>query len=125
MSLPEEESRNKSLTYNPFTIKELQTTFPFINWLEFINWELHDSVHVDENEVIIVIELNYLSKLHAILNSTPKRTIANYYAWLLFLSYSEYLNDVLHERHEKFLMAMTGKPKSLPRLIECVKLTVG
>lgn len=125
VSLSDEESRNKSLTYNPFTIKELQTTFPFINWLEFINWELRDLVHVDENEVIVVIELNYLSQLNGILQSTPKRTIANYYAWRLFLSYSEYLNDVLHERHEKYLMAITGKQKSLPRLTECVRLTVG
>lgn len=124
MSLSAEERRNQSLTYNPFTIKELQSNFSFINWLEYVNWELKDLVPVDENEMIVVIDLNFLSQLNTILQSTPKRTIANYYAWRVFSRYSKYLNQMLHDRHEKYMMAITGKQKSLPRLTECVKLTM-
>lgn len=124
MSLSAEERRNQSLIYNPFTIKELQSNFSFINWLEYVNWELEDLVPVDENEMIVVIDLNFLSQLNTILQSTPKRTIANYYAWRVFSRYSKYLNQMLHDRHEKYMMAITGKQKSLPRLTECVKLTM-
>lgn len=124
MSLTDEERRNKSLIYNPFTINELQTTFPFINWLDYINWHLQELVQINETEVVNVVEKNYLSQLNAILQSTSKRTIANYYAWRLVLSYSKYLNDVLHIRNEKYESAITGQQKSLPRITECVKLTM-
>lgn len=124
MSLSDEERRNKSITYNPFTIKELQAEYPFIDWLEYINEHLLGLVPVDENEVVIVVDKNYLMNLNAIIQSTSKRTIANYCAWRLVLMYSEYLNDVLHKRNDQYVAAITGKQKSLPRLTECVQLTM-
>lgn len=110
--------------YNPFRIKTLQLTYPYIDWMAYINWNLNKKVQVDENEVVIVWDLNYLQHLNAILESTPKRTIANYFAWRLVFFSSSLVNDILHERFQKFVATITGRPKPISRLMECVKRTM-
>lgn len=124
VSLSDEERRNKTFIYNPFTIQQLQTTYPFIDWLDFINWNLNNIVRVNEREKVTVTDKNYLQKLNGILQSTSKRTIANYYSWRLVLFYSDHLNEELHKRSAQYDTAITGTKKSLPRLTECVKLTM-
>lgn len=124
VSLTEEQQRNKTIIYNPFTIQQLQTTYPFINWLEFLNWSLDGIVRVNEREKVSVVDKNYLQQLNGILQSTSKRTIANYFAWRLVLYYSDNLNDELHKRSAQYDTAITGVKKSLPRLTKCVKLTM-
>lgn len=70
-----------SINYNPFTVRELQAKFPYINWLDYFNWFLRDKHSIDENEVVIVRDLNYFEQLREILKKTPKRSIANYLIW--------------------------------------------
>lgn len=113
-----------SILYNPFTVQQLQTTFPYINWLDFIGWNLRNEHTIDENEVVIVHDLNYVTKLQDILLSTPKRTVANYFAWRSVLSSSDLLNDVMHQRLQQYLATTTGMLKSDPRQTECVKETM-
>lgn len=55
----------------------LQETFPYIDWRDFIKWNLKNTVRVSENEIITVPDVKYLHQLEAILIITPKRTIAN------------------------------------------------
>lgn len=124
ISLGQEDRRNLSVLYNPFTIQELQTTFPFINWMDYINWNLRNTHNIDENEVVIVHDVAYIEKLHGILQATPKRTIANYIAWRSVLLSSDMLNDILHQRLQQFLATTTGMLKSDPRQTECVKQTM-
>lgn len=113
-----------SILMNEFSILELQTTFPYVNWLEYINSSLYNSVSFDESETVIVPDKNYMLQLNALLQSTPKRTIANYFAWRLVLYSSDLLNDVLHQRNQRFIAATMGMLKSDPRLSECVKRTM-
>lgn len=122
--MAEESARELSIVDNAFTIAELQTTYPYINWLDYINWRLNDLLRVDESEAVNVLDINYLAQLDTILELTPKRTIANYFAWRLVLSNSNLLNDVLHQRRQKYVATKTGKLKSHPRIKECVKRTI-
>lgn len=92
--------------------------------MDYINWNLHNSHNIDENEIVIVHDLNYMDKLHAILLSAPKRTIANYFAWRSVLLASDMLNDALHARLQQYLATTTGKIKSDPRQTECIKRTM-
>lgn len=124
VSLTDEQQRNKTIIYNPFTVQQLQATYPFINWLEFLNWSLNGIAWVNEREKVSVMDKNYLQQLNGILESTSKRTIANYFAWRLVLYYSNNLNDELHQRSVQYDTAITGVKKSLPRLTQCVKLTM-
>lgn len=123
-SLSDEEQRNKTIIYNPFTIKQLQTTYPFINWMEYLNWSLNSIARVTDNEKVSVTDKNYLQQLNGIIQSTSKRTIANYFAWRVVLYYSDSLNDELHKRSVQYDTAITGVKKPLPRLTKCVKLTM-
>lgn len=66
------------LIYNPLTIQELQTNYPYVNWLEYFNFHLQNLTHIDQNEIVLVVDKNYLQRLGSLLESTPNRTIANY-----------------------------------------------
>lgn len=112
-----------SVLMNEFSISELRTTFPYVKWFEFINSSLYNSVFFDESETVLVLDKNYMLQLNALLQSTPKRAIANYFAWRLVLYSSDLLNDVLHQRNQIFHAATTGMLNSGPRISECVKRT--
>lgn len=109
---------------NEFRISELQKTFPYIEWQEYIDWNLNNNVTLSENETVIVPDKKYLQQLGDIIQSTPKRTIANYFACRLVLFVSDLLNDILHQRLQNFTAAITGMQESEPRLTECVKRTM-
>lgn len=122
--MPAEERRNLSALYNPFTIEQLQLTYPYINWLEFINWNLHNILQVDQNEVVVVLDMGYILKLEKILQSTPKRTIANYFAWRSVLFSSDLLNTILRQQEEQYLAKTTGMLKADSREAKCIKKTM-
>lgn len=124
IALTAEERRNLSILYNPFTIQQLQTSYPFIDWLDYVNWNLNDVVRVDESETVIILDTRYLAQIETILQSTPKRTIANYFAWRSVLFSAEILNDVLHARKQQYLATATGMSKSDARDVECGKKTM-
>lgn len=119
-----EDRRNQSALYNPFTITQLQTKFPYINWLDHINWNLHDLLQVNRNEVIIVLDVNYLHQLGQIIQATPKRTIANYFAWRAVLFSSDYLDSTLHQKLDQYLAKTTGTKQADSREAECIKQTM-
>lgn len=123
IALSIEDRRNVSVLMNEYNISELQTAFPYVNWLEYINCSLYYNIIFNETEIVIVPDQNYMLQLNDLLQSTPKRTIANYFAWRLVLFSADLLNDILHQRNQKFLAATTGVLKSDPRLTECVKKT--
>lgn len=117
-----EQRRNLSTVYNPFTIRELQTTYPYVNWLEYFNGKFQSIQQIDEHEVVIVIDKNYLHQLNGLLQSTPNRTIANYFAWRLVQFTSDFLNDDLHQRKRQYFKESELTPEI--RLTECVKKTM-
>lgn len=55
------------------TVGELQEKYPTIPWLEYINTLLHPVTAVDENEVVIVNVLSYLSEFEELIANTPKK----------------------------------------------------
>lgn len=121
--MPEGERRNLSALYNPMSIDQLQATYPYLNWLNYINGVLPPDVDVDGNELLIVDVPNYFAQLEPILQATPKRTIANYFAWRSVFFGSELLNAAMHSRKLQFFATTIGLRKLDPRYNECVTLT--
>lgn len=117
-----QQRQNISLVYNPFTIQKLQMTYPYVNWLEYFNYVFQGIWNIDENEEVIVVDRNYLYRLSDLLESTPNRTIANYFGWRLVLFSSDFLNDDLHNRKRRFY----GQTQltSNDRVNECLKKTM-
>lgn len=93
-------------------------------WLDYINWNLEDVIGVDESEIVIVHDVSYMQRVDALIKSTPKRTIANYFIWRSVFFGSDLLSDIMHERTQQYLATTTGVLKSDPRQTECVKKTI-
>lgn len=110
-----------SQIYNPMTIQELQTNYPYVNWLDFFNSNLQNLTRIDQNETVIVVDRNYLQRLGGLIESTPNRTLANYFAWRLVLFGSYLLNDVLDNQRRQHFNIPPMTPAT--RLTECVKKT--
>lgn len=81
-------------------------------------------LQVDEHEIVVVMDTNYVAQIEEILLLTPKRTIANYFAWRSVLFGAELLNDVLHARKQQYLATTTGMLKSDAREVQCGKKTM-
>lgn len=71
--MPQEERRDTNVQYNPFSIKDLQVKYPYLNWLDYINVILPKNVRIDENEIIIVCVPTFFDQLGKLLEKTPKR----------------------------------------------------
>lgn len=91
--------------------------------MEFINGHLNHAVAIDENDVVITPDKNYLQHLGGVLQSTPPLVIANYFAWRLVLLSSDLLNDVLYQRRWQYFNEKTDLTPKI-RITECVKKTL-
>lgn len=55
------------------TIAQMQEKYPSIPWMEYINTLLKPITTVDDNEVVIVNVLSYISDFEKLIARTPKR----------------------------------------------------
>lgn len=109
-------------SYLKLPIKDIPALFPGINWVDFVNSNLHGIHHVNENETVIFPDLGFLFKLQFYM---PKRTTANYFAWRLIRMSRIFVSANLYQLHKKFVTSLHGtaiKPDSRP--IECVEVAI-
>lgn len=78
---------------------------------------------IDENDVVIVIDKNYLLHLNDVMTATSQRVIANYFAWRLVFFSSDLLNDALYQRKRQYSYEKTALTANI-RIAECVKKTI-
>lgn len=121
--MPKEERRNATALYNPYTIKQLQESYPYLNWEEYINALLPQDLIVYGNETVINAVPKFFEKLESILNATPKRTMANYFLWRIVLTTSGTLTNQLRQRKLEYFKAAYGLLSEEPRWKECVQFT--
>lgn len=69
--------RQSEVISNEFSIKTLQETFPYIDWRDYINWNMNNAIIIDDDEVLFVPDVNYFHQLNKLIERTPKRTVAN------------------------------------------------
>lgn len=91
--------------------------------MDFINKHLNHSLTIDENDVVIVIDKNYLLHLNDVMTATSQRVIANYFAWRLVFFSSDLLNDALYQRKRQYSYEKTALTANI-RIAECVKKTI-
>lgn len=91
--------------------------------MEFINEQLNHSVTIEEDDVVIVVDKNYLLHLNDVIKSTSPRVIANYFAWRLVLFSSDLLNDALYKRKRQYLNERNELTAKI-RTAECVEKTI-
>lgn len=118
-----EQRRNSSELYNPLTLKETQSKFPYINWVEYINELLPSNISVYENETIIFNSLSYFADFGELLEITSNRTIANYLCWRITEYSAYYLNADVRKRQLAYSTVTIGKKELSVRWKECMSLT--
>lgn len=94
-----------------------------MNWLEYINAFMPFGLQVAENETVINTVPAFFEKLGDVLNSTPKRTMANYLLWRAVLTTSGSLTADLLKPKLEFYKAVYGLQGQQPRWKECIQLT--
>lgn len=80
---------------------------------------------VDETEIVIVSVPSFFEKLGPLLESTTKRTIANYMMWRIHGFASYFLNDELRKRQLEYSTVLSGREEQEARWKECVDITSG
>lgn len=101
----------------------LQKTFPYIDWRDYITWNLKNTTVVCENETIYVTDPDYLHKLENLLEKTQKRTLANHFGARLTLYSSDLINNILNERQQQYQNEGVGVSKPDPRITDCIMKT--
>ncbi|KAG5667541.1 hypothetical protein PVAND_015520 [Polypedilum vanderplanki] len=122
ISLPNEERRNFNLLYNPMSIIELQSKYPYIQWLDYLNSLMPDDTKFTENDIIINGAPTFFEKLGSILENTPNEVKANYLMWRFVLDSVEFLSQKFRNRHQEFIKATTGKEKENSRALTCTNV---
>ncbi|CAI4227087.1 unnamed protein product [Auanema sp. JU1783] len=111
---------------NRYQLWQLKKHFPLIDFEKYIRRIFHDLVDVSPNHTIIIRETEYFSGIQHILNSTPKRVIANYIAWRIVQGFSPFLPPRSRLPFYQFKANQTGMFNSPPpdRWEDCVTLSV-
>lgn len=105
-----EDRRNLTALNNPFSIKEIQTMYPYMQWLSYVNSMLPEDLAVNETEIIDVVAPTYFASVGDILRSTPKRTIANYLMWQLIFSNLKYIRISKSAKDDIHLLNLIEHP---------------
>lgn len=85
---------------------------------------MNNAVTIDDNEVIFVPDVNYFHQLNKLIEKTPKRVVANYFAWRSVLFSSGLLSNQLFVRSQQYDAAISGKLKPDEQLTACVRQTM-
>lgn len=75
-----EDQQNLTLAKH-MSVGELQARYPYVPWLEYFRRLLPESVGITAGETVLVADHRYFESLGPLLQSTPKRTLANYMVW--------------------------------------------
>lgn len=111
--------------YNPFKISKIQSTYPYIQWLELINSLAEPILTFDANETVVIEVPRYFKDLDNILANTDARVIANYFNWRVVLSSSKFLTNDLRELRRAFETVTSGIKAEMQRDAECAQKTTG
>lgn len=107
--------------YNPITIRTLEAKHPSISWLTLFNKIINPSnVSVTEDEVVILSDPKFLTKLEHLLARTPKRVIANYLLWHMVYDSIDYMPSPYLDRQLIFFRALRGVKERKSKSYTCV-----
>uniref|UniRef100_A0A915CTB1 Endothelin-converting enzyme 1 n=1 Tax=Ditylenchus dipsaci TaxID=166011 RepID=A0A915CTB1_9BILA len=76
---------------NPFQIHQLKEAFPLIDFEAYLKRTFEDIVDIQPNDTVIIREVDFFKKVQKLLNSTSKRTLANYVGWRIVQGFSPFL----------------------------------
>jgi len=119
-SVADEDRRNATELYNPYTFSELAQKWP-VEWKAYMDEVFAEtSVFINEDEKIIVREPEFLDGLLPILIATPKNVVADYIYWRAIMSLADEGPKELVDIAFKYSGTLQGTDEPLPRWSKCV-----
>ncbi|XP_031783498.1 neprilysin-2 [Nasonia vitripennis] len=103
------------------TIEELSKKYPRIPWLKLINKVFNlSSILINNNETVTVVDLNYLSAVEKLIQTTPKRDLANFLSWKLVEQALAYMPRTLRQIASAFTKEVSGTTRIMNRESWCL-----
>ncbi|XP_063903425.1 neprilysin-2-like isoform X1 [Zophobas morio] len=118
--IPDEEEKNKSLNYNPVTIRELQKNYPSLSWLKLINNYLSPIDTFTSDDIINVAIPKYMDSLETFLPNIKKRTLANYMFSTILERLVTHLPEQFRRKEAEYERIAYTKNEATPRWKTCV-----
>ncbi len=113
--------RDSRLSYNPMSVKGLQTLMPAVDWKKYLS-----AVGMSEIDSLIVTQPKYMSALSQILAEKKTATWKAYLKWTLLNSTSGQLStDIENANWEFYGKTLTGALKQRPREEKALQVVNG
>ena len=125
-ALSREDRRNETALYHPMPLSDIQSLYPEIPLLDYINGiNIYEEGFVTEDEVINVPVPDYVTKVREHLAKVPDRVLANYIIWRNVKEVISLLNAEALQHDLEYDKVLTGKSQDLPRWEKCTKSVSG
>lgn len=110
---------------NPRTVEQLATLTPSIDWSVLIQETLPEGIK--NSAPILVSSVPYLTKLDAVLQKTPSKTIQHYFSWLAIQNLSSHLSKPYTQPLDAFKSVLSGISADIKvdRWKRCVSVVSG
>lgn len=103
----------------------MQESYPYVQWLDYINALLPEGLQVTEDEVINLSVPSFFEDLGKLLERTNKRAIANYMMWRIHAFSVAFLSEEFRKRQLQYATALSGRQEQEARWKECVDIASG
>ncbi|KAH8310551.1 hypothetical protein KR044_001900, partial [Drosophila immigrans] len=122
ISWPSEKRRNFSELFNPRTPQQLQSTYPYVDWVDYLNALLPEGLSVQDDAIINLPVPPFVEELGKLLARTPNRVIANYLMWRIHEFSVGFLSEEFHNRRQEYEKALRGRQEEEPRWKQCIDI---
>jgi len=121
ITLPEEQRRDNEAMYNKFTVSQLKTNLTdSIDWHRYLRTIFNNvSIEITESEPVVVYTPQYMRELGKLIQTQPKRTIANYLMWHVVMMRVTNLHQAFLDLRRDFNKAMSGTEHDRARWRTC------
>jgi len=117
------ELRNPELTYNIIEFKDLNSTYPLLNFEK-----IFETFGLPKTDVIVLTQPKYFNKLHSLMKTAPD-TYKLFLKWHAMLDCIKYCDDasyeIYYEFYLKFLLGQAEKKPKWKRVISVIDANIG
>lgn len=121
--IPHRGRRNPQLLFNVMTVADMQAKYPYFNWLRFIQ-ESYPQMTFNDDELVAVTDMNFFENFGKLIQTTSRRTLANYLMWRLTAQAIPYLSQKFKQRDTDYQALFYGEHKRQPRWRDCVSIVL-
>ncbi|KAG0410753.1 hypothetical protein HPB47_012129, partial [Ixodes persulcatus] len=120
LTVPNELRRNFTAMYNKWTVEELQERIPLINWTLYFNTVM--PMKIPPTEEIVLFAPTYIKQMSELLQTIPKRVIANYILWRFVSNRVGSLDKRFLDKQQEYFGAIYGTQTTPARWKTCTLL---